>query len=375
MSDRQTWPFYNPPLVPPIVQTSVFQFASIEQLQAVADGDKPGHIYTRWGNPNTDMVQDALAELEGAQQGWVFGTGMAAITAAILSLCRPGDHIVAVGTLYGGTHMLFKEQLSQFGVETTFVTQDITAIQSALQPNTKVLFGETISNPKMELLDLEPLARLANENDLFFLVDNTFASPTLCRPLEWGVHGVMHSTTKYLNGHGDAMGGALVGEAAWIENVRAWALQLGALLDPFAAWLLQRSLQTLPLRMAAHSSNALRVADFLEAHPKVQTVYYPALTQPQLAAKYLPDGSSGMISFVVKGDPDSVVQGFRQIVLAPSLADTATTVSHPVSTSHRALTETERQQQGVPYEMIRLSVGIEPVETITADLAAGLDCL
>ncbi len=375
MKANKQWPFYNPPLSPPIVQTSVFRFQSIAELQAVADGVEPGHIYTRWGSPNCDLAQNALAALEGAEAGWVFGTGMAAIAAGMFSLCRPGDHIVAVGTLYGGTQMLCKEQLAQFGVETTFVGQDLDAVTRAIRPNTKVLFGETISNPKMELLDLEPLAKLAHQREIFFLVDNTFASPCLCRPLQWGAHGVMHSTTKYLNGHGDAMGGVLVGDAPWMEGVSVWAKQLGALLDPFAAWLLHRSLQTLQLRMDAHSRNAQQVAEFLEAHPKVAAVYYPSLTQPALAAKYLPQGSGGMISFVVDGDPDKAVQSFEHIVLAPSLADTSTTVSHPVSTSHRGLTEAEREAQGVPYAMIRLSVGIEPVETIVADLARGLEAV
>ena len=370
---KGSWPFHNPPLVPPIVQASVFQFDSIAHVQAVGEGTQQGHVYSRWGHPNAEMVENALASLENGEKALAFASGMAALTAALLSLLHPGDHVVAVGSLYGGTHSLLQEQLSQYGIRVTFTGQE--KVEDAVQSNTRVLLGETIGNPKMDVMDIRYLADIAQNHNLFLLIDNTFASPVLCRPLEWGADGVMHSATKYLNGHGDVMGGFLVGRRDWLDGVKAWAVQLGAVLDPFAAWLIQRSLQTLSLRMQAHSRNARQIAEFLVTHPKVERVYYPSIQNPELAAKYLPDGCGGMLSFVVSGDPDRVITGLERIVFAPSLADTATTISHPGSTSHKALGEEGRRALGVPWEMLRLSAGIDDPQASIADLEKGLSRL
>ncbi len=369
---KRAWPGGTAPLAPPIVQSSVFQFESLRHIRDVSEEEGEGHVYSRYGHPNAQYLEEAAAELEGAEACRAFSSGMAAMVCALLSLCRPGDHILAVGTLYGGTHLLLREQLQQMHIDTTFVP-DPESAAAAVTAKTRVIVAETISNPRMDVLNFEPLAYLAERHDLFFLVDNTFASPCLCRPLEQGAHGVMHSATKYLNGHGDAMAGLLLGSRRWIEEVSRWAPQLGAVLDPFAAWLVHRSLATLSLRMQAHSANGRHAAEFLHGHLKVKQVYYPGLDNSRLADRYLPAGCSGMVGFVIDGDPEQVIAGFEHIVLAPSLADTATTVSHPASTSHKALTEEERMRAGVPWELLRLSVGIEEAEAIVADLGRGLD--
>ncbi|MDK2926966.1 MAG: methionine-gamma-lyase [Bacillota bacterium] len=367
-------------LATPIYQTSTFVFASAEQGAARFAGEEPGYIYTRLGNPTQAALEEKLAVLESGEAALAFGSGMGAITAVILALVKQGDHIVSCQTIYGCTHSLLEGLLARYGVESTFVDgKDPAAIQAALRPNTKVIYLESPANPTMELVDMAAVVSLARRAGVTTVMDNTFASPYLQRPLEWGVDVVVHSATKYIGGHGDVIAGVAVGKKDFIDAVRATMLKdVGAVISPFNAWLLLRGLKTLAVRLEKHCRNALSVARFLEGHPAVARVNYPGLeSHPQhdLAKRQLRGGFGGMLSFELKGGLEAgrrLMNRVKLCSLAVSLGDVDTLIEHPASMTHFPYPPEERLRAGITDGLVRLSVGIEDAEDIIADLKQAL---
>jgi cystathionine beta-lyase/cystathionine gamma-synthase len=375
---RSMLPLRTRPAVPPVYQTSVFAFDSLEQVDQAFGGEEGAFVYSRYGNPTVRALETALAHLEGTEAALVASSGMAALAVAVLSLCGQGDHIIAAQDLYGGTQALFQRDFSRWGIDITFVdAQNIARVEEAIRPNTKLIFVETISNPLMKVADLSRLAALKRGFGITLMVDNTFASPVLCRPSEWGADLVLESLTKYINGHSDVTAGAVMGSKELIERMRPLHTDFGAITSPFDAWLVQRSLQTLKLRLQQHCQNAAALAEFLAAQPKVMKVYYPGLPgHPQHAlAKAQMSCYGGMLSFVVEGGcygAGQVIKRLRRVDFVPSLGGTSTTVSHPAKTSHRGMTVMERVRLGIDDGLIRVSAGLEDQEEIRADFAQAL---
>ena len=327
-------------VVTPIYETSVFAFTSTKQLIDAVSEKNSRDVYTRWSNPTITAAEKKIAELEGAEDCAVFSSGMAAISTAIISLVSPGDHIVSVRDLYGGTVGLFSDLMSRFGVRTTFVeATNIDEISSAVKSNTKILFLETPTNPTLKLVDLQKAAEIAAEHGAKVLVDNTFASPYNQQPLQFGCDATLHSATKYLAGHNDVTAGAIAGPRELIEPMKKLRRTLGGVLDPHGAWLLLRGMKTLALRMAKHNSNGQQIAEYLENHPNVEKVYYPGLrTHPQhTLAKRQMKGFGGVLSFELKGDLNQTIRfvdNLKLALLGPSLGGTETLVSQPSTASH-----------------------------------------
>jgi cystathionine gamma-synthase len=378
----ETDPGPAPPLVPAIHQTTVYAHGSLEALEGVFNGDH-GYVYYRNGHPNGAALEAALARLERAEDACVASSGMAAILAGILSVCKTGDHIVADRHVYGGTFALLTDDLPRFGITTTLVDVDDTrALEAAIQPNTRVLHLESISNPLIRVADLPRLIALAKRRDLVVGVDNTFASSVLMQPITHGADLVYHSLAKYVDGHSSVMGGAVIGRKDLIDSARTRLIHLGGTMAAFDAWLALHGLKTLSLRMKAHAENALVVAQFLEAHPRVKRVEYPGLpSHPHhdRATHLYPHGVGGMMSFELHGGYAAASPFVRalagRIPLAPSLADVSTTLSYPAGTSHRALSSEERVAIGVTDGLLRLSVGIEDVQDIIRNLEDALKTL
>lgn len=371
------------PITQPIYQNTVYTFDDLESMMEVMNGEKAGYTYYRIATPNQTEFETGMAQLENAEAALACGSGMGAIFAAISAVVKTGDHIIADTEIYGGSYILFTQQLPRFGIETTFVNmRDPEAIRAAYRPgHSRILFFETLTNPLLSVGDLPGLVAIAKELNLLTYVDATFTTPIVSRPLDYGIDVVTHATTKYIGGHSDALGGIAAGKREIIDQARIAAGAFGLTGAPFDAWLNVRSLKTLPLRMAAHSRNALQVAQFLESHPRVESVNYPCLeSHPQyaLAKKLMPNGCSGMLSFNLKGGfPQAVAFGkaIKGIPFAPSLADVSTTLSHPASTSHRALPPEQRQAMGIGDGLLRLSVGIEDPQDLINELKAALDSL
>ncbi len=371
-------PLRSRPAVPPIYQTSVFAFDSLEQVDQAFSGEAGAFVYSRYGNPTVQALEIALASLERTEAALVASSGMAALTIAALSLCGQGDHIIAAQDLYGGTQALFQRDFGRWGIDVTLVDVLNTArVEEAIRPTTKLIFVETISNPLMKVADLSRLAALKRGFDIPLMVDNTFASPVLCRPSEWGADLVMESLTKYLNGHSDVLAGAVMGSKQLIDSMRPLHTNFGAVASPFDAWLVQRSLHTLKLRMHQHCQNAMRLAEFLASQPKVMTVYYPGLPghpQHTLAAAQM-TSFGGMLSFVVEGGyygAAQVIKRLEWVDFVPSLGGSSTTVSHPAKTSHRGMTGMDRVKLGIDDGLIRVSAGLEDGDDICADFAQAL---
>ena len=372
-------PLDTPPIAPPIYQTAVFDVGDLDDVDAIYEGRKPGWIYHRDGNPTVRLLEEAVARLEGAEDALATASGMAAISAALLAALAPGDHVVAADLLYGRTLQLLRDGVGRFGVETTFVDPlDLGAVAAALRPATKLIFVETIANPLLRVPDLRALATLAHERGARLMVDHTFASPYLCRPLALGADLVVHSGTKYLGGHSDATSGLLAADRAFVATARRSASTWGAPLAALDAWLTLRGMKTLALRMERACANALAVARFLAAHPAVVATHYPGLEDHPdhaIAAGLFGDEFGAMVSFEVAGGragAERFIRAVRHIPFAPSLADVTTTLSHPATTSHRGLPPDERARLGVTDGLIRLSVGIEAADDIIADLERGL---
>jgi cystathionine beta-lyase/cystathionine gamma-synthase len=364
---------------PPIYQTSTFRLRTPEEGAEQAEAVAPALYYTRYGSPNTKQVEAVLAGLEGAAAALVVGSGMAAISTAILSNLRAGDHIVAQQTHYTATLSLLADTLSRFGVAVTQVDQrDTGAFERAIRPNTRVVYTETPTNPTMDLTDLRATAEIAHAAGALAITDNTFASSYNQRPLDLGYDLVVHSATKYLNGHADVTAGAILGARPLVERAWEHARVHGPVLHPFEAWLLRRGLQTYGLRMDAHNRNALAVAQFLEAHSAVAEVYYPGLpTHPQhaLARRQMVGGFGGMLAFELKGGYDAAYRAIRRTeicLLAVSLGGVETLITHPASMIHAHQSDTQRAAAGISPGLIRLSVGVEEVEDIIEDLDQAL---
>lgn len=344
--------------VTPIYQTSAFTFDNLEELEGYFQGEG-NYLYSRTGNPNPDELGQMVAAVEGAPAGIATSSGLSAILAGILSVVKSGDHIVAADDVYGGSFHLLHEELKQFGVETTFVSfGDLDQIEKAIQPNTKMLYTESITNPLLRVENLPAVVELAKRNHLITVVDNTFATPFHCNPYEVGVELVVHSATKYIGGHSDITAGVVVGREDLVEKARAKVTNLGANVSPFEAWLTTRGLKTLAIRMQVQSSNARKLADALRNNPNIARVYYPFEEDAT--------GFGAMVSIELAKTVD-VSQFFRSIgwvKIVPTLAGIETTVSHPLKTSHRALPQKAQEALGITNELVRISVGIEHYEDI-----------
>ncbi len=400
----------------PIALSTTFPYDSCEEVAALFDLSENGFFYSRIGNPTCDATEQKIASLEGGVGAMLTSSGQAANLIAVLNLAQAGDSIVASSAIYGGTVNLFSVTLKRFGIETVYVRPRATKeeILAAIQPNTKAVFGETVANPALDVLDIETFAAAAHEAGVPLIVDNTFPTPVLCRPFEWGADIVTHSTTKYIDGHAMTVGGAIVdsgkfdwaasgrfpeffepdesyhgvvytrdfGDAAYIVKARVQLMRdLGCYPPATNAFILNETLETLPLRMAQHGKNALAVAQWLQARPEVASVNYPGLASSpdhDLAEKYLPNGCCGVISFILEGGRDRAAAFLDALKLARievHVADSQTCVLHPASSTHRQLTDEQLVAAGVEPGLVRLSCGLESADDIIADLAQALDSL
>jgi len=365
--------------VTPIYQTSTFVFKDVDQGARRFAGEEEGYIYTRLGNPTVTELEEKIAALEGGEAALAAASGMAAISTALVSLVKQGDHVVAGDTLYGCTHGFINELLPQYGVEVTMVdTTDLNNIEKAMKSNTKVVYVETPANPTMKMVDLKGASDIAHRYGARLIVDNTFMSPYLQRPIEHGADVVVHSATKYIGGHGDVIAGLIVSSKELIDNMRMPYLKdFGGVLSPFDAWLLLRGLKTLGVRMERHCINAQKVAEYLEKHPMIEEVHYPGLPshpQHELAKKQM-DGFGGMMSFELKGGLEAgkiLMNSVKMISLAVSLGCVDSLIQHPASMTHSPVPREERLKAGITDGQVRLSVGIEDVEDIIADLDQAL---
>ena len=403
------------PRVLPIYQSTTFKYDDSEQMARLFDLKDSGYFYTRLQNPTTAAVASKIAALEGGVGAILTSSGQAANFYAVFNICEAGDHLVCASTIYGGTFNLFGVTMKKLGIECTFVDADAPEeeIQKAFRPNTKCMFGETISNPSINVLDIEKFARIAHSNGVPLIVDNTFATPINCRPFEWGADIVTHSTTKYMDGHATCVGGAIVdsgnfdwmahadkfpgltqpdasyhghtyakafGKMAYITKATAQLMRdLGSIPSPENSFLLNLGLETLHLRVPRHCENAQKVAEWLEANPKVKWVNYCGLKSSkyyELAQKYMPNGSCGVIAFGLNGTREEAIKFMDSLKLAcivTHVADARTCVLHPASHTHRQLSDEQLIEAGVAPDLIRLSVGIENVNDIIADLQQAME--
>lgn len=399
----------------PIYQSTTFQYETSDEMGKLFDLEAEGYFYTRLQNPTSDLVAKKICALENGYAAMLTSSGQAANFYALFNICEAGDHFIATSSIYGGTYNLFAVTMKKMGIECTFVDQDLSEAELAgyFRPNTKAVFGETITNPTVAVFDIEKFARLAHAHGVPLIVDNTFATPVNCRPFEWGADIVTHSTTKYMDGHAVGVGGCIVdsgnfdwsaqadrfpgltspddsyhgliyserfGRGAYITKATTQLMRdLGSVQSPQNAFYLNLGLETLHLRMKQHCANALAIASFLEGHDKVAWVHYPDLASDRhnaLAAKYLPNGSSGVLAFGIKGGRASSIQFMDHLDLAgivTHVADSKTCLLHPASHTHRQLSDEQLQAAGISPDLIRLSVGIEDVSDLIADLSQALD--
>ena len=368
------------PVVPPIYQTSTFKFESAEHGGSLFKGEQKGYIYTRMLNPTIEAMEDAIAALENGHKALGCGSGMAAVHTVFSALLSAGDHIVCSEAVYGPTVTLLKTVFSKFGVETTFVdASNLDAIKSAIKPNTKVVYIETPGNPTLAIADLEAAAKITHEANAQLVVDNTFMSPALQKPLDLGADVVLHSLTKFLNGHADVVGGIVVvkDEETYL-HFRKTLNQTGGVIDPFNSFLVHRGLKTLAIRMERHCTSAQKVAEWLEAHPKIEWVRYPGLkSHPQYEiAQRQHSAQGGMITFEVKSGfsaGEAVMNSVKLSQLAVSLGGVESLIQHPASMTHASMGKDIREEANITDGLVRLSVGIENVEDIIADLEQALD--
>ncbi|MDO6442442.1 MULTISPECIES: O-succinylhomoserine sulfhydrylase [unclassified Marinobacter] len=364
-----------------IFPTSSFVYNSAAQAAARFGGDEPGNIYSRFTNPTVQAFEGRIAAMEGGERAVATASGMAAILSTCMALLKSGDHVICSRGVFGTTNVLFQKYMARFGVETTFVsltdTQEWTA---AIRPATRMLFIETPSNPLCEVADMEALAKLAHDNDALFVVDNCFCTPVLQRPLEHGADIVVHSATKYLDGQGRCVGGVVVGATKLMEEVYGFLRSAGPTMSPFNAWVFHKGLETLPIRMRAHCDNALELAVWLEQQPEVEHVYYAGLeSHPQHAlAKKQQKGFGGVLAFCLKGGREEAwefIDATRMISITANLGDVKTTITHPATTTHGRLSPEDKSRAGITENLLRLSVGIEAVEDLKADLYRGFQAL
>lgn len=403
------------PRVVPIVQSTTYKYESSQKMGDLFDLKDSGYFYTRLANPTNDAVANKICQLEGGVAAILTSSGQAANFYAILNIAKAGDHVIASSAIYGGTYNLIAKTMKDMGIESTFVEPDISVeeLEEKFQPNTKLVFGETLSNPSLNILDIEKFANVAHKHGVPLIVDNTFPTPIFCRPFEWGADIVTHSTSKYMNGSANAVGGVVVdsgnfdwvkysekfpgltapdetyhgivytesfGKAAYITKMTTNLMRdLGSIPSPQNSFYLGVGLETLHLRMERHFENALELAKHLESHPKVSWISFSGLendSQHELAEKYLPNGSCGVISFGVVGGREAAVKFMDSLKLASivtHVADTRTCVLHPASTTHRQMNDEELLAAGVSPDLIRMSVGIEDIRDIVADINQALE--
>lgn len=403
------------PRMLPIYQSTTFRYESADEMGKLFDLESEGYFYTRLANPTNDAVAAKIADLEGGVGAVLTSSGQAATTFALLNICGAGDHIVSSSAVYGGSFNLMDVTLRKLGIETTFVDPDCSEeeLSAAFKPNTKALFGETIANPALTVLDIEKFARVAHAHGVPLIVDNTFATPINCRPIEWGADIVTHSTTKYMDGHSTQVGGVIVdsgkfdwmahadkfpgltqpdesyhgktyavdfGNKGYITKITAQLMRdFGSIPSPMNAFLLNLGLESLPLRIQRHCENAQKVAEYLQNHPKVSWVKFSGLPGDkhyELAQKYLPNGGCGVVSFGVKGGREAAVRfmdSLKIAEIATHVADARTCTLHPASTTHRQLNDQQLIEAGVTADLVRLSVGIEYIGDILADLEQALE--
>jgi cystathionine gamma-lyase/cystathionine beta-lyase len=355
----------------PIYQTSTFAFADV--------GKTRGYDYSRTANPTRKVLEDTIAQLEGGKAGFAFATGMAAET-TVIHLLKTGDHVIAGDDIYGGTYRLFQDVMPAFGLEFTFLRMDSQQrIEEAIKPNTKMLWLETPSNPLLNIVDLEMVAGIAKKHNLLTAIDNTFATPYFLRPIDYGIDLVVHSTTKYLNGHCDVVGGAVVTSTGELtERVQFLLNAMGTPASPFDCWLVLRGMETLPVRMKQHEENAFAIANYLKGHPSVKKVYYPGLeSHPghEIARRQM-KGFGGMVSFEIKGGINKVNSFLKRIkifALAESLGGVASLADHAATMTHASMPEEARREAGITDELIRLSIGLENANDLIDDLRQALE--
>lgn len=362
-----------------IFPTSSFVFNSAAEAAALFGGEEPGNIYSRMTNPTVRYFQERLAALEGGEACVATSSGMAAILSIVLGLLKAGDHIICSNSVFGTTTVLLQKYVQKFGVEVSFVTlSDAEGWEQAIRANTRLFFAETPSNPITEIADIQVLADMAHRHNSLLVIDNCFCTPALQRPLELGADLVVHSATKYLDGQGRALGGAVVGNKKLVgEEVFGVLRSGGMVMSPFNAWIFLKGLETLSLRMKAHCNNALELASWLEQHTAVEHVYHPGLTvHPQHElAKQQQSGFGGIVSFVAKGGQEKawqIIDSTRMVSITANLGDTKTTITHPATTTHGRLTAEQRSETGIDDGLVRVSVGLEDVDDIKADLLWGL---
>ena len=398
----------------PIYQSTTFKYEDAKTLGDLFDFNASGHFYTRLSNPTVEAVEKKIAALEGGVGAMLCSSGQGATTASILTICSAGDHIVSSNSIYGGSFNLLNITLRKMGIETTFISPDATTeeIEAAIRPETKLLFGESVANPALTVLDIERWADVAHKHGMPLFVDNTFPSPVNCRPFEWGADIIIHSTSKYLDGHAMALGGCVVdsgkfdwtasdrfknfcapdesyhglvypekfGAAAFIAKARAQMMRdIGMMMSPMNAFLLNVGIETLHLRMREHCANAQKVAEFLAKDERISWVNFPGLESNkyhELAKKYMPNGTCGVISFGIKGGREAAGKFMESVKLAAPVihvADARTCILHPASTTHRQLSDSQLIECGVTPDLIRMSVGIEYVDDIIEDISQALD--
>ena len=362
----------------PLYLTSSFIFEDAEDMRASFAEEKPKNLYSRFTNPNVTEFVDKIAQMEGAETGYAFATGMAAIYSTLASLLSAGDHILSCRSVFGSTHTLFTKYFPKWNINTTYFEAHEEDIEKYIRPETKILYLETPTNPAIEVLDLEKMGKIAKKHNLLFVVDNCFATPYIQQPIKYGADIVVHSATKLIDGQGRVLGGVAVGRADLIREIYLFARNTGPAMSPFNAWVLSKSLETLALRVEKHCDNARKVAEFLEQHPNVEFVKYPFLkSHPnhEVAKKQMKLGGS-IVAFQVKGGVEggrNFLNKIKMCSLSANLGDTRTIVTHPASTTHSKLSEEERNEVGITAGLVRCSVGLENVEDIIADLKQALE--
>jgi len=363
----------------PIYQTVNFEYEDFDHKLRVGNIEEPGYFYTRYSNPTIDVLNESVAALEGAETAFSFASGMGAITGALLSLLKPGDHIIGSTIIYGGTYGMLTHFLPRYNIEHTFVDiWDLDAVESVMKSNTKVLWVEPVMNPTLHVSDLPGLVEIAERHDVKVIVDNTFTPPYLFKPLDHGAHGVVHSTTKFINGNGDTIGGMVLGSGEWMEEVKGVGRLTGGTMSPFNAWLTWRGLRTLGLRLERSCKNAMKIARYLESHNEVKRVYYPGLkSHPQhdLAKKIMTDFGC-VVSFEIDGGLEPVKRindAFKMITSTVSLGEVDTVAAHPATSSHQKMDPEVREKYGITDGLVRLSVGIEDGDDLIEDLEQALN--
>ncbi|KAF9657972.1 O-succinylhomoserine sulfhydrylase [Tenacibaculum sp. ZH5_bin.1] len=363
----------------PLYLTSSFVFDDAEDMRASFSEEKEKNLYSRFSNPNTTEFVNKIVTMEGAEVGYAFATGMAAVFSTFGALLNAGDHIVSCRSVFGSTHSLFTKYLPKWNIETSyFKINEVDRIESLIQPNTKILYAETPTNPAVDILDLELLGSIAKKHNLLLVIDNCFATPYLQNPIKFGADLVIHSATKLIDGQGRVLGGVVVGKEELIREIYMFSRNTGPAMSPFNAWVLSKSLETLSIRVEKHCENALKVAQFLEEHPKVNLVKYPFLKshpQYEIAKKQMRLGGN-IVAFEVKGGIEAgrnFLNSIKVCSLSANLGDTRTIVTHPASTTHSKLSEEDRLEVGITDGLVRCSVGLENVEDIINDLNQALN--